>query len=218
MRQMFVAKLLSLLLLGFGSILPAHAATLSYGSIPINAKSAENLSGQCGLHATGAQRGPVPIFSNNAGVPSSITDIYFDEAENAPFSFIKYHAAPGAAVDFHRQVALADLSGASVIGFFADYSSASSVRKSGAVGKGVNSADEWIVFLGSWANAVNFDGLLVALASNDFRNGLYIQAAGGQEVSAPYVNQLNPVPLPAAAWLFASALFGFVVVANRRKV
>lgn len=30
--------------------------------------------------------------------------------------------------------------------------------------------------------------------------------------------KLTPVPLPAAAWLFGSALFGFMVVSNRRKV
>lgn len=30
--------------------------------------------------------------------------------------------------------------------------------------------------------------------------------------------KLSPVPLPAAAWLFASALFGFVTVSNRRRV
>lgn len=29
---------------------------------------------------------------------------------------------------------------------------------------------------------------------------------------------LSPVPLPAAVWLFASALMGFVVLSNRRKV
>jgi hypothetical protein len=28
----------------------------------------------------------------------------------------------------------------------------------------------------------------------------------------------SPVPLPAAAWLFGSALFGFMMVSNRRKV
>ncbi len=31
-------------------------------------------------------------------------------------------------------------------------------------------------------------------------------------------SNLPPVPLPAAAWLFGSALMGFVVLSNRRKV
>lgn len=30
--------------------------------------------------------------------------------------------------------------------------------------------------------------------------------------------ELNPVPIPAAAWLFGSALLGFVSLSNRRKV
>ena len=31
-------------------------------------------------------------------------------------------------------------------------------------------------------------------------------------------NQISAVPLPAAAWLFGSALVGFMVMSNRRKV
>lgn len=218
MRQIVVVKLLSLLLLGLGSALPVHAASLIYGFTPISANSTENLSGQVKLPVTEVQSGALFAFSNGAGVQSSITDIYFDQAATAVFSSIEYHSASGAGVVFDNQAAPTHLPSGRDIGFFADYSSDSSVRKGGVVGNGVNSSGELVDSLGLWANAANFNGLLAALASDDFRVGLHIQAIGGQGVSDSYVNQLNPVPLPAAAWLFASALFGFVVVANRRKV
>jgi hypothetical protein len=31
-------------------------------------------------------------------------------------------------------------------------------------------------------------------------------------------SKVSPVPLPAAAWLFGSALFGFIAISNRRKI
>lgn len=219
MRQIVAVKLLSLfLLLGLASALPVHAASLVYGFTPISANATENLGGQVKLAVTELQGGALFTFSNSAGVPSSITDIYFDEPATAIFSSIVYHSASGAGVTFDNQAAPANLPGGNDIGFLADYSSDSSAKKGGVVGNGVNSQGEWVSFLGSWANAATFDGLLAALASNDFRVGLHIQAIGREGVSDSYINQLSPVPLPAAAWLFASALFGFVVVANRRKV
>lgn len=219
MRQIVAVKLLSLfLLLGLASTLPVHAASLVYGFTPISANATENLGGQVKLAVTELQGGALFTFSNSAGVPSSITDIYFDEPATAIFSSIVYHSASGAGVTFDNQAAPANLPGGNDIGFLADYSSDSSAKKGGVVGNGVNSQGEWVSFLGSWANAATFDGLFAALASNDFRVGLHIQAIGREGVSDSYINQLSPVPLPAAAWLFASALFGFVVVANRRKV
>lgn len=45
-----------------------------------------------------------------------------------------------------------------------------------------------------------------------------LQTLGRQEASGSHAKQMDSVPLSVAAWLFASALLGFVVVANRRKV
>ncbi|MCU1761118.1 VPLPA-CTERM sorting domain-containing protein [Pseudomonas sp. 14P_8.1_Bac3] len=67
-------------------------------------------------------------------------------------------------------------------------------------------------------NSSSCDGLMAQLATEKFTADLDAQSkvlSGGADA---FTSQPNAVPLPAAAWLFSSALFGFVVVANRRKV
>lgn len=70
---------------------------------------------------------------------------------------------------------------------------------------------------GSTVNTFSCDGLMAAVTSDPLV-GLDVQGkelVGGSDSS---INQPNAVPLQAAAWLFSSALFGFIVVANRRKI
>lgn len=63
-------------------------------------------------------------------------------------------------------------------------------------------------------NVSSSDGLMAAV-SNDHA----IVDLNGQEAGATgRSNQPKAVPFSAVAWLFSSALFGFVVMANRRKV
>ncbi|CAI8804321.1 Secreted protein [Pseudomonas sp. IT-P12] len=67
-------------------------------------------------------------------------------------------------------------------------------------------------------NSSACDGLMAQLAQGKFLANSDTQTkvlGGGGEV---FANQPIAVSLPAAAWLFSSALFGFVMVANRRKV
>jgi hypothetical protein len=79
---------------------------------------------------------------------------------------------------------------------------------------------DYLVSSGHRVGPIPFDGLIAALASSHFKVALQDQGAGlaGQSKSHSYLNQPSAVPLPAAVWLFASALLGFVTVANRRKV
>ncbi|MFY0729820.1 hypothetical protein [Pseudomonas sp. NFX15] len=63
-------------------------------------------------------------------------------------------------------------------------------------------------------NVSSSDGLMASV-SNDHA----IVDLNGQETAATSSsNQPKVVPVSAVAWLFSSALFGFVVMANRRKV
>jgi hypothetical protein len=79
---------------------------------------------------------------------------------------------------------------------------------------------DYLVNSGRRVGPVPFDGLITALASSHFKVALQDQGTGlaGQSKSHSFVSQPSAVPLPAAVWLFASALLGFVTVANRRKV
>ncbi|MBV6821822.1 hypothetical protein [Pseudomonas sp. PD9R] len=63
-------------------------------------------------------------------------------------------------------------------------------------------------------NVSSCDGLMAAVSDDQAMVNLIGQDTGLTGVS----NQPKAVPLSAVAWLFSSALFGFVVVANRRKV
>lgn len=62
------------------------------------------------------------------------------------------------------------------------------------------------------------DGLMAHVASNRsvVDSDAHTKVLGG--ASEGYARQPTAVPLSAAAWLFSSALLGFIVVANRRKV
>lgn len=142
---------------------------------------------------------------------------------------VAYRADSLQGVPFGVQTASASLPGPgpgpSAMGFLADFSGDSTIQNiegsfagRWVLREGFKAADESVGFLGRWANAGSFDGLIAGLADGQFRIGLHGQGIGLVAQSASYINQPTPVPLPAAAWLFASALFGFIVVASRRKV
>lgn len=75
------------------------------------------------------------------------------------------------------------------------------------------------------SNAIGFpadvavdSGTPSVAADGQFKDALHVQGIGLARTASSYLNQQNAVPIPAAAWLFSSALFGFVLFANRRKV
>ncbi|MGZ7456581.1 VPLPA-CTERM sorting domain-containing protein [Pseudomonas sp. Ma2-10] len=104
-------------------------------------------------------------FGKGLGLPSLITDIYFDDAHSAKFNNVTHHA-------------------------------------DSSVGVSVNSSSS--------------DGLMAVVDNKPFKIDSTVQDKSLVEVSD--IIQPNAVPLPAAAWLFSSALLGFIVVANRRKI
>ncbi|ALI03461.1 MULTISPECIES: hypothetical protein [Pseudomonas] len=111
--------------------------------------------------------------------------------------------------------------GGNAIGFHTDFSGDSdtqSIATKGVLNNGVNALGEWVSFLGPCANTSSFKSLIAALANGQFRVGRHVQGIGLAGTANSYINQRSTVPLPAAAWLFSSALFGFIVFANRRKV
>jgi hypothetical protein len=82
----------------------------------------------------------------------------------------------------------------------------------------LNSLIESAAKVGATVNSSSCDGLMAQLVSDKFTADLDAQATVVSGAADTLTNQPNAVPLSAAAWLFSSALFGFVMVANRRKV
>lgn len=82
----------------------------------------------------------------------------------------------------------------------------------------INSLIESVVKVGATVNSSSCDGLMAQLNTDKFTADSEEQTKVLSEGADAFTNQPNAVPLSAAAWLFSSALFGFVMVANRRKV
>jgi len=105
------------------------------------------------------------------------------------------------------------LPGGNTVGFSADdWGTATSPN---VPRNGVNPG-EFVGFLGTFSNGGNFAALISALNQGDFRVGLHVISIQPQGGSDSYVN--NVVPIPAAGWLFGSALLGLMGWSNRRKV
>ncbi len=195
----------------------ASASTYGFVNITKNTPSGVDVASQLSMDVSTNGTGAVFKFFNNVGVASSITDIYFDDvvAPGNIFSKIEYSAASDSGVLFDSSAAPGNMPGGNSIGFVANYSGDS---KQPIPYMGVNTSTEWVSFLGTFAASKDFSDLIAALDSGSFRVGLHVQAIGtaGKSDSDSFAN--TTVPLPAAAWLFGSALLGFVSLSNRRKV
>jgi hypothetical protein len=123
--------------------------------------SCDALTSQVGTTLAESSDSELLNFGNGLGVPSLVTDIYFDGRHSAKFSSVVHQAGSTDSV-----------------------------------------------------NVSSCDGLMAAASSDQLAVDLIGQNAGLTSTS----NQPKAVPLSAVAWLFSSALFGFVMVANRRKV
>ena len=198
------------------SMQSASASTYGFVNITKNTPSGVDVASQLSMDVSTNGTGAVFKFFNNVGVASSITDIYFDDvvAPGNIFSKIEYSAASDLlGVKFDSSATPGNLPGGNTIGFVANYSGDS---KQPIPYMGVNTSTEWVSFLGTFAASKDFSDLIAALDSGSFRVGLHVQAIGTAGKSDSFAN--TTVPLPAAAWLFGSALLGFVTLSNRRKV
>ncbi|WP_166359480.1 VPLPA-CTERM sorting domain-containing protein [Pseudomonas akapageensis] len=202
--SLLIKSAMLLILLNSAAVFSAQAASVAYDFSRLS-NSGEDSGPQAGMLI---EEGALFTLRENLGAPSSISDIYFDDVQPALFSSIDIQGTP------------AYFPGGYVNDFRADFSADSdgqSIATSGVLNNGINAVGEWFSFLGPWANASSFDGLIVALGNGQLGGGLHAKGTG-METTDSYLNRSSAVPLPAVAWLLASALLGFIVVANRRKV
>ncbi|MVV48685.1 hypothetical protein EJA72_10590 [Pseudomonas sp. PB120] len=162
--KLVIKNVLMLMLLNGAAISGAHATTLTneisrIGSTCVDA--APQLGAALEEHPSGA----LYAFGNVLGVPSSITDKYFDDGQATKSNSNNNQTATGASV-----------------------------------------------------NSLSCDGLMAALSNAPLVVDLSNEDKGLASGADALISQSKAVPLPAAAWLFSSALLGFIVVANRRKV
>lgn len=218
----FVGKFLFLLaLLPFGN---ASAITLDFfcatGNNASNCNKGEQqfsvdvmASSLGGTQFTFKNDDPGNSISFSANL--AIAEIYFESSlltgivvsDTSPTSVL---LAEGSGVDFTLdKLSPGNLPGHQPIGFNAAFGTESIPGIANAIGEGEILTVTILTLL--------FPEFTAALA-DDFRIGLHVHrfADGGSEsfVTAP----LSPVPVPAAFWLFGTALIGFIGMSRRTKV
>ena len=192
---------------------PAHAATLSFDCIT------NNLAGDCAIgeaqlsvDVTDVGSGQVLFTFNNSGPgASSIADVYFDDGTLLGIASIDNSDS---GVDFAQLASPGNLPGANnatppfqtTAGFSAD--SNPPVQPNGV------NPGEFLGITFDLQAGGTFADVLSELTTGELRVGIHVQGyeSGGSE---SFVN--NPVPVPAAIWLFGSGLLVLVGIARRKR-
>lgn len=194
-----------------------HATTLSF--VEVVKDGGPNLSGQLSAEITQIASGAKFVFKNAVGFDSSIAGIFFDIG-TSNIDTINFSAADSSltGVDF-KPITNPTLPEGGTLNpeFVASFGE----KKDGSASNGIDADGEFAGFLVALGGGFSFQNLISDIWAGTFRVGLHVisiasepdGADGGFGGSDAYV---NAVPVPAAAWLFGSALFGFVV-ARRRK-
>lgn len=191
---------------------PAKAATLSFFCITGNL-AADCVTGEAQLTVNVTDPGGNQVlfhFKNSGPNASSITDVYFDDGSLLGLSQI----TNGPGVSFSQYASPPNLPGANNVsppfqvtaGFLAD--SNPPVQPNGV------NPGEWLKIYFDLQAGKNFADVITDLTDGSLRIGLHVQGftGGGSE---SFVN--NPVPIPAAVWLFGAGLGLLSAFARRKK-
>ena len=191
----------------------SHASTYSFVNVENN--STLDLSTQLSADVTMQGTDALITLRNDvdSGSYASITDIYF--GYDAGLTEVSFFDDSGANVMFASGASPANLPGGT---FTADYSadaepgSGSSTLKA----NGVDATGEWISFLVALGTSFDYSNLLTAIGEGSFNIGVHVQALADGDLSDSY--EVSAVPVPAAAWLFGTALFAFFATSRRKNI
>ena len=192
----------------------AFATSATYNFTQITSNGNQLVASQLSAVVETSGSNVLFTFTNSAGIASSITDIYFDYT--GLFSSVSNNilgaAGDSTGVSFSDGASPSNLSSGNTVGFTADASGDSNSGGPGVVANGVNASSEFVKFLGTTSFGITFADVLAGLDSGALRLGLHVQSIGGAGSEA----FVNAVPLPAAGWLFGSALFGLMGLRRRK--
>lgn len=203
------------------NIASAQAAT-TFGFERVTSNNAEDLSDQLsitvwsnteansqfGLGLASSQI--LFTVQNDVGIVSSVSEVYFDDGLLGPSVVAN---SLGGFTDFTGGGANpGNLPGGNTIGFLA--TSEFSADAVGNPSKGVNTSADILGIILGLGGFADYSAVVAAVNSGELRFGYHIRAIGSQGSSDSYVNTV--VPLPAAAWLFGSALLGVLGMKSRK--
>ena len=165
-------------------------------------------------------------FYNDVGINSSLAQVYFDDSTIPLFSDIGFYQQ-SAGVLFDE-----DGSGGNFGGSTFDTTFTS--KKESKMVNGVDQSSEWVSFFGVYNDTHTFMDLIDSIKDTTFNAGLHLISIN-QPVNDPSDEEdksekfllstddpvITPdvpnVPLPAALWLFAPALLGFMGFRRKNK-
>jgi hypothetical protein len=205
----------TLLLAAFGTVMtaaPAHAVQYTFGLITDNGNGA-NLAGQLIVDVTAGLNGTVDFtFTNNVGIASSITDVYFDDGTLLDLAGI----TSSAGVAFLDPASPGNLpSGNTASPPFVTTADFSADSDSPITANGVNAAGEWLTINFTLQGLQTYQDTINALNSGALRIGLHVQAIGVPGGSDSYVNTVPDGGVTMA--LLGMALTGLGLMARRKK-
>ncbi len=187
----------------------ASAQTFTFTNVTNNTV---DIGSQLSVDITDAGSGSVLFdFSNNVGTASNVAEIYFDASGFlASLGILSQSAgvtySPGIAPP-----ALAPKDPPGVAGFTTDFGFDI------GNGLGLNESADTLFLTGVMSGLFTYTDLINAINSNDFEIALHVRSvAGGTSDSYILGGGPSAVPLPAAGWLFGSALVGLMGLRRRK--
>lgn len=196
----------------------SQAASVDISFTRLTANAAENVASQLNatLSTVSGQPGMVDfIFTNNVGVDSSVSEIYFDNGNPA------MHFASGAIVG---QVGTEFVFGGADPGNLPSGENmdpsfnATSVFSSDAQGnpsKGIDTSTDLLTIRMTLLASLTYQDVVDALESSDLRIGLHLRSIGSGGESDNFINNsIAPVPAPLSSLL---GLAGLGMLASRRR-
>lgn len=196
---------------------------VSYGFDKVTSNNVEDISSQLSItiwdsseanstFGTSLLANQVLFTVQNAvGIDSNIAEVYIDDGLLGPSVTIN---SLGGFTDFSGGgAAPGNLPGGGTVGFNATTIFSADVNP-GPPTNGVNQSIDIlgiVIGLGSYAD---FNAITAAVDTGDLRFGYHVRSIGTAGGSDSYVS--TAVPVPAAVWLFGSALIGLAGIKRKK--
>jgi hypothetical protein len=215
MKGIRIIAILSVMLIAMLVPMVAQATPISFYKITTNGNA--DVSSQLSAILSSWSSGVTFTFYNNVGIPSSITDIYFDDGTLLGIASI---TDSGAGVSFSSPATPGNLPGANNVSPpFVTTANFSADSNPPIAPNGVNSASEWVAINFNLINGKTLADTIAALNDGSLRIGLHVQSIGTTGGSDSYVNT-PPIPEPGTLILLGSGLVGIAgygVIRRKKK-